>query len=212
MYKNIVFDVDGTLVDSTHCAKAAYRQVILEELGKTVSAGELAHGMRYPTLKALEVFGFTDIPDALAKYHSKVLQAFTQVNIYSGVEETLASIKQKNAILGIATARNKRELDGDVTFARIASRFDCIVCADDTERYKPDPDPLLLFFKQANARPQETLYIGDTKNDFLCAKSAGVHFALALWGAETREGIDAQYFLTRPQQIIELLDECRTVP
>jgi phosphoglycolate phosphatase-like HAD superfamily hydrolase len=206
MYKNIVFDVDGTLINSTNCAKAIYRQMIFEEFNKTISDAELANGMKWPTIKALEVFGFHNISDALKKYHAQLMQAFLTVNIYSGMADTLAILKENKKVLGIVTARNKSELNGDVAFQRIADNFNFIICADDTQKFKPDPEPLLLFFKQANAKPDETLYIGDTINDFLCAQNAGVHFGLALWGAETRDGIQAQYYFSKPEEILNVLD------
>jgi phosphoglycolate phosphatase-like HAD superfamily hydrolase len=109
-------------------------------------------------------------------------------------------------MLSIVTARNKSELDDDAGFQRVLKYFDFIVCADDTKKYKPDPEPLLYLLKKADAKYNETIYIGDAYTDFLCARNTGVDFGLALWGALNRNGIDAEYYFERPEDIIDILD------
>ena len=203
MYKNIVFDVDGTLINTRKCVREVYRKLAFEELGISYGDAELAKAMTWPTKQVLEILGFPDIPDALQKYHASLMQGFLSVNVYDGIPHTLDILKQ-NRLLGVVTARNKSEVKDDSTFGRIAGNFEYIITADDTKKFKPDPEPLLLFLKQSNAKPNETLYIGDAKTDFLCAKNAGIDFALALWGAETRDGIVADYFLSRPEEVLNI--------
>lgn len=204
--KNIVFDVDGTLINTGNCVKNVYRQLILDELGKTVSEEEIAKGRIWPTLKALEVYGFTNIPDAYAKYHANLMVGYQSVHMYEGMAETLKILKERNIRLSVVTARNRSELVDDVIFQRFAHYFDFLITADDTTKFKPEPDPLLLFLKKSNAKANETIYIGDAYTDFLCAKNAGIDFGLALWGAETRNGIDAEYYFSHPSEIPGILD------
>lgn len=207
MIKTIIFDVDGTLLDSVWCAKTIYRQMILEEFGAEISDEDLMAGMKWPTRKALQVLGFPNIPEANHKYHTRLMKLFESVKIYKGMAETLQILKKRNIPLGVVTARNQSEMDDDTAFGCIRSYFDSTVCADDINKYKPDPGPLKLLLKQLNVKPDETLYIGDMYNDFLCAKNAGVDFGLALWGAETRDGFSARYYFDRPEEILEILDK-----
>ncbi|MPN26740.1 Phosphoglycolate phosphatase [bioreactor metagenome] len=74
---------------------------------------------------------------------------------------------------------------------------------EDTPRHKPDPEPLFEFFARSGKKNDKALYIGDSANDQLCAKAAGVDFALAEWGATG--GIEAKYILKAPTDIFELL-------
>lgn len=67
------------------------------------------------------------------------------------------------------------------------------------------PEPLLKFIELSEVDKSETIYIGDTKYDLDCALGAGIDFALALWGAKSSIGIDANYILENPKQILELV-------
>ena len=77
--------------------------------------------------------------------------------------------------LGIVTA--KRRATVELAFARAAARarcFEVVVGADDTERHKPDPEPLLLALERLGARPAEAAYVGDSPFDVQAAQAAGV--------------------------------------
>jgi phosphoglycolate phosphatase-like HAD superfamily hydrolase len=83
--------------------------------------------------------------------------------------------------------------------------FKLAVCADDTEKHKPNPDPILKFIEISGDDKSKTIYIGDTKYDMECAFGAGIDFALALWGAKSSIGINANYILESPSQVLDLI-------
>ena len=90
-------------------------------------------------------------------------------------------------------------------FPSLSAFFRVVVCADDTERHKPHPDPMRFYMGRTRAQTNEILYIGDSVYDYGCASSTGVDFGLAVWGAKTTEGREATHFFAQPREIIELL-------
>nr|WP_243429334.1 HAD-IA family hydrolase [Defluviitalea raffinosedens] len=118
----------------------------------------------------------------------------------------MIKLNEMKILTSIVTSKTKEEFVNDFLPLRLNDYFKFVVCSDDTEKHKPNPDPILHFLKQSGADQSKSLYIGDTKYDMECALGAGVDFALALWGAKSSTGIDANYILEHPKQILELLN------
>jgi pyrophosphatase PpaX len=78
----------------------------------------------------------------------------------------------------------KRRSTVELAFERVplAHLFETIVGGDETERHKPDPEPLLLAAKRMGANPAETAYVGDSPFDVMAAKAAGMHAIAVTWG------------------------------
>lgn len=205
MYNNIIFDVDGTLIDTGTTVTSSYQKVIFEEFGRYFTREELAEAYALPTDKTFAKFGFKNVEEALQKYHVYLMQAFCNVKAYDGILKVLDFIGSNNITTGIVTARSKREVEEDPCLQSLITHFKHVICADDTKKHKPDPEPLLEIIKQTNAEISKTLYIGDTYFDFMCAKNSGVHFGLALWGAKETEGIEANYYFKKPEEILDIL-------
>src|SRR5699024_10472546 len=103
--------------------------------------------------------------------------------------------------------KSKREQEFiDLFYLFVLSNiFHYIISASDTENHKPHPDPLLFCLKELGADKNETVYIGDSIYDMQSAKSAGIKFALALWGSKTIKGFEtADYILNKPRDILTL--------
>lgn len=206
MYKCLVLDVDGTLIDTERAVFSTYQRVFFEEFGRNFTPEELKRAYGVPTEEALTRLGFKDVKAAAEKYHRWLMEAFTQVALFDGVQELLDRLQDKGIVMGIVTSRNKAEVTEDACFSKLAQRFDYIVCADDTVRHKPEAEPLLKIMEKSGCHKDEVLYIGDTHYDYLCAKNAGVDFALALWGAKNTDEIHAKYNLERPEEVLRILE------
>ncbi|MHB8063560.1 MAG: HAD family hydrolase, partial [Ruminiclostridium sp.] len=141
----------------------------------------------------------------LKNYYNYLVEGLAKCSAFDGIFEVIGSLKAKNIPMGIVTSRCKFEIDIDACLQGFISQFNSVVCSDDTTLHKPNPDPLLKAIEKMNAKPSETLYIGDTVFDGRCAKSAGVKFALALWGSNNAENIDADYYLKKPSDLLEII-------
>jgi pyrophosphatase PpaX len=105
-----------------------------------------------------------------------------QLQACAGMDDVLVRLKEEGRRLGIVTA--KRRITVDMAFAAVpvAHLFDTVVGGDETERHKPDPQPLLLAAERMGADPAETAYVGDSPFDVLAAKAAGMFAVAVTWG------------------------------
>lgn len=205
MYNYIIFDVDGTLLDTEIAVLSSLQKLVSEELNKNYSFEELKFALGIPGEVALNKLGITNILECSEKWNIYLKEYFHHVKIFDDIKESLVKLNEMGVLIGIVTSKTKEEFLNDFVPFGLTDYFKLVVCADDTEKHKPNPDPLLKFIELSEVDKSETIYIGDTKYDLDCALGAGIDFALALWGAKSSIGIDANYILENPKQILELV-------
>jgi len=203
MYKNIVFDVDGTLINTEDSILLALQEVLLTELNKKYKAVDLEFVLGVPGTATITEFGFSDPVKALKSWEEKMKTLAHKNIIFEGVMSLVTALKSSGHTLGIVTSRRERECYGDPLFELLADHFDYIVTADSTEKHKPDGQPLLYFLDISKSRADETLYVGDTQYDSSCAQHAGVDFYLAGWGAVEPQNIKSIEELTHPFDLMK---------
>lgn len=208
MFKCVAFDVDGTLIDSKEAILASLREVLREELGREFPEEELVPVLGIPGARGLARLGVPDVPAALAKWDAYVRQYDHLITVFPGIEETLTALREAGVTLGLVTSKTRVEFDHDFRRLGLTDYFNAIVCADDTPRHKPDPDPILKLLADTGLHPTDVVYVGDTVYDSRCARAAGVKFALALWGT-LNPAVPCDYRVQHPSDLLRL---CRTTP
>jgi HAD superfamily hydrolase (TIGR01549 family) len=200
-YKFIAFDVDGTLIDTEAAILAALHQMLLEETGRDYAPEELHFALGIPTVVTLGRLGFTDIERAVQAWDRCSTRFSHLIRVFPGVVETLQQLRDLGVTTGIVTSRTRAEIAAEVAPLGILPYFAHIISADDTERHKPNPEPVLKFLELAGARPEDALYVGDTRYDSQCAAAAGVAFGLALWGCKDA-GVPCRHRLGTPMNLL----------
>jgi len=203
-YSHIVFDVDGTLIDTENANLLSLRDVVKELLNQDLPINELRFAFSMTSNNALDRLGVKDFDRANYLWQKYYKNYEKDVTVFDGIQEALKQIKSKSCSLGIITSRTKAEYQNDFAPFGISRYFDVVVCADDTTNHKPHSEPMEKLLERANGNAKTTLYVGDTVYDMQCAQGAGVDFALALWGCKNPEVISATYRLSSPLQIIDL--------
>jgi len=210
MYELIIFDIDGTMIDTAEVVKKSYSYGMYEELGRDLTDEELARAFGVPTIQAIEILGARNIEKACSRYFESLFKYYREgVPLFDGVEELLQELKRRGVKCGIVTSRNRDEVANDTTLSSLMKYFSHIVSAEDTRKHKPEAEPVLKLMELAGAVPAGVIYIGDTYFDYMCAKNAGVEFALASWGARKDDRIRPDYLLTRPADLLDILDRGR---
>ncbi len=205
MFKYVVFDVDGTMVDTEEAVTFAYQSVIFQKHGRYFTEEELLKGYGVPTQKSLERYGFTDAESVMEDYYKYLIEGFKRCKAFDGINELIGTLKAMNLHLAVVTSRCSYEIKIDSCLQGFIDKFDAVICSDDTEKHKPHAQPLLKAMERLGAAPEETIYIGDTLFDSQCAGNSGVKFALAIWGSNNPDNIDADYYLKTPSQLLGLL-------
>ena len=192
---HVVFDIDGTLIDTEAAFQLALQETMEEFLGHSDSLAELHYTFGMPTETTLRVLGFPDVAAAHLVWERKCMEKLGKVRLYDGIPQLLDALLLRGYTLGIASSQSRREYE---------LVFGTVVLLEDTEKHKPDPDPLLYYMKVTGAKPEEVLFVGDSSGDMICARNAGVTGALACWGRYPAQ-IDTHYRASRPGQLLDLL-------
>ena len=179
----VLFDLDGTVVDSGSIILASMRHATREVLGEDYADEELMQAVGGPGLEAqMAVFAPDQVDELVRVYRAHNEPLHDELEACAGMESVLVRLHEEGRRLGVVTA--KRRSTVELAFARVplAHLFETIVGGDETERHKPDPEPLLLAAKRMGANPAETAYVGDSPFDVMAAKAAGMHAIAVTWG------------------------------
>lgn len=204
-YKHVIFDIDGTMLDSQFADLSALQRVMRELTGKEYEFIELYSALGIPGEAALMQLGVEDTIRANELWSRYMRELGHTMKLFTGVAELIIGLKNEGFRLGIVTSKNKIEYQNDFVPFGIDRCFDTIICVDDCKAPKPSPEPMLSYMQKTGAQPDELLYIGDTNYDSECARSAGVDFGLALWGCNMAKQIDSTYSFPAPEDVFNLL-------
>lgn len=206
MVTSIIFDVDGTILDTEHAILKSLQKILKEEVNKEYDVQDLRFCLGIPGKETLKQLNVENIDVVHPKWAKAVLDFSHDVSIFGQLEDTIKELSTLDVKLGIVTSKTRPELKAEFEPFGLNGYFEHITCACDTDKHKPHPEPLLTCLEQLKLPANEAIYIGDSIYDMQCAKSAGVKFALALWGAKTSEGFEeADYILQEPKDILGLL-------
>ncbi|MFT4171956.1 MAG: HAD-IIIA family hydrolase [Rhodocyclaceae bacterium] len=203
----IVFDWDGTLMDSTSLIakslQAACRDLELDvptayQANHVIGLG-LAEAIHYlaPTLPV------ADHPRLAERYRHHYLGQDIESDLFEGVPAFLAALREQGYSLAVATGKARRGLDRVLGHTGLAALFHATRCADETFS-KPHPAMLLELMDVLFVEPARTLMIGDTTHDLQMARNAGVHSVALTHGAHPLEALEAESPLAIVDSIIQL--------
>lgn len=204
MYKSVVFDIDGTLIDTRWVALTGLQRALLEVEGRHLTLDQLDFAFGIPSVETLEQLSVKDPSGCAEHWERAYAELFPHARLFDGVLETVERLHAMGVRLGVVTSKDAKEMEEDYRLLDFSRYFDCIVCADATKRHKPDPEPMRCYLTRSGMAPGDTLYVGDTVYDIQCGSGAGVDTALALWGARGVRDIPATYHLKRPEQLLAL--------
>ena len=204
-YRHIVFDIDGTLIDTEYAVLHSLQKTIKALSGKEIPCSKLRFALGITGTDALKQLDIKDIPYALRLWDKNMCGYATTVKVFDGITELLENLLKSNCNMGIVTSKTKEEFENDFYPFGISHYFKTITCADDTQEHKPNAAPLLKYLEISKADRRQILYIGDSEYDSMCAENAGVDFALATWG-NYNKNIKTDYFLERPTDVLSLID------
>lgn len=209
---HVVFDIDGTLVDTEAAFQLALQETMEQLLGHSAGMAELHYTYSMTTEAALRALGFPDIPAAHQLWERKCVEKLGMIRLYDGIPQLLEALLLRGYTLGIVSSSSRSEYRNLILPLGLGDCFKTVVLAEDTQEHKPNPAPILCYLERAAARPEEVLYVGDSAGDMLCAQGAGVHKALVCWCRTPAVGeIDTEYRLQRPGQLLDLLLQLEAV-
>lgn len=183
-YKQIVFDVDGTLIDTEYAVLHSLQDTIKHMTGKNIEIEKLTFALGITGNDALTCLGVEDVSGALSLWDKNMKKYMDRVCIFDMIIDLLKQLDRAGYELGIVTSKTREEFANEFSIFGVDDYFKTVICADDTDEHKPNPAPLLKYIELTKCKNEDLLYIGDSEYDLKCAMKAGTDFALAGWGAK----------------------------
>ena len=210
-YSTVVFDIDGTLIDTEDAIIHALQWALRKCTGKEYAPSELTFCLGIPGENALRQLGVPDIQTTLAVWDARFKESAGETGLFDGIRPLVETLHSRGIPLGIITSKTREEYQFDFLRRGIGEYFGCSICTEDSKTHKPHPGPMLEYLRRTGFPPEKAIYIGDSTYDMQCARSAGVDCALALWGCRRPDGILSDYRLLRPADLLKLVDDTVTV-
>lgn len=188
--KAVFFDLDGTLLDSVPMIIRVTRET-LAAMGIHIDDMTLRHAIGIPLKVQAHRFAPGREQQFLDDYRAAYLpQAHQDSRLFPGTLEMLRELRENGCLTGLVTSKNARGTSRAIELTGLTGMFDCVITADDVERYKPDPEPMEKAMAQLHVTAAESLYVGDSAFDVDMAQRAGVMMVGVSWGARTREELE----------------------
>lgn len=208
----VLFDLDGTLIDSERLILASYRHTMRKHLGHVPPEETWKATIGQPLVVQMKMFADREdkVSAMIRTYVDHNLANHNDyVNPFPGVRPLVEAIRESGRVLGIVTSKKRRATHMGLAQCDLpAEWFTAIVTADDVERYKPEPEPVLEALDQLGISGAEALFVGDSTHDMRCGRAAGVLTAAVLWGPYTRaqlEPTEPDVWLEEPGDLLTVL-------
>jgi len=215
-YKTLLFDFDGTLVDTVPQIVNSFQHVFLSLTGEKGDEKEILSTIGMPLEQAFYMFDETLREDAVANYrvHNKS-RLNTGVGIFLGINKMLETLKLNNINLAVVTSKRYDSARMTAEYFDIYKYFDVFISRDSTVKHKPDPEPIEKAVSEFlnkgipkdEIKYENILFVGDSIHDLSCAKNAGIACAIVDWTYMDKEEImknNPDYWINKPSDIYSL--------
>ncbi|WP_270940257.1 HAD family hydrolase [Romboutsia lituseburensis] len=204
-YKSVIFDIDGTILDTAKMNLIPLMKLIKEEKNKDMDYEDLLFALGLPGKKTLEQLGFENVEKSYEKWVRYVNEYEEGATLYTNMDKVIKDMHSKNVLCGIVSSKNKSQYEIDFMPTGLHDYMNVVILEDDTKNHKPHPEPLEKIIKMMEIDKESTIYIGDSVGDYKCAKACNIDFGLASWGAVDAKIIDAQIILEKPEDLLKFI-------
>ncbi len=205
MLKAVLFDFDGTIVDTTELIYESMRRATGEVLGQELRREVLLANVGQPLPHQMELLDPERAEELLESYrlHNEELHE-DLIEGFPNVEASLARLRDASLSLAVVTSKRRLSLEMALgSFPALRSAVDAFVTMEDTTEHKPHPAPLLKGLELLGDVPPETAaYVGDSPFDVAAAHAAGMSSVAVSWGVFTEEALRE----AEPDRLFENLD------
>jgi HAD superfamily hydrolase (TIGR01549 family) len=212
----VLFDWDGTIVDSAQAMFLSYRHAYEKHLGIVFPADDADFRTLVPMRLAESSAKFggekaADIAFSYNRYYEQ--EGYKTGRVYEGIREVLAELRKRGYPLGVASNKSWGRVGADVDYLELGGLVDAFVTSEDTVQRKPHPAPLLKLAEKLQVEPRYCAYIGDYRGDIIAAREAGMVSIAVMWGGmfptDTLLAERPDHVIDRPEELLDLFPGTR---
>ncbi len=208
MIKAVIFDMDGTLLDSETVSSASTDYAFRAVLGRSLTPEENAQLIGRPVSKVLSEW----YPDTGNKIYD-VSRSFFQerahlISPYPGIKDLISDLVEKFR-LAVVTSSRRRDAEVLLKNAALDSYIDFFIGQEDTKFQKPDPEPIELALSKLGVDANEAVFVGDQPYDIIAAHQAKVIAIGSTWGSGDADALEMyrpDYIVNNPRELTTLLN------
>ncbi len=190
----ILFDLDGTVIDSVRLIRESHRHAVRTVLGHEIPDAALLANVGRPLVDQMHAFSPDDVDDLVREFREWNLRMHDELlTPYEGMDDLLADLRAVGRRLGIVTSKNRPTVRRSFEVVPVRDRFEVVVDAEDSDVHKPDPAPLLVAIERfGGGTPASHCYVGDAPFDIRAARAAGITAIGVTWGFFPRDALEAE--------------------
>lgn len=205
--KAVLFDVDGTLLNTDKFINGAFRHTVLKHFNRKVTKKEISEIMGRPLAECYQYLCRVEEVAYLAKEHMDFQQRNLHLSLpFKNTEETLQKLQNAGIKIGAVTTRHTDTLHKTLKNARVFDYLQVIIDGDSVKNHKPHPEAVVKAMKLLEVRPSETIMVGDTQSDILAGKNAGTITVGATYGfyGKKIKNFDPDYLIGDISELLEI--------
>jgi pyrophosphatase PpaX len=203
-YQAVIFDLDGTVVDSVELIIVSFQHAIREVLGREVSREESVAWVGRPLREQMEHFS--------PEHAERLVEVYREFNhrehdrmlsLYDGIRQLLEHLRRAEVKVGLVTSKSRHTTQMAFDLTRIEEYFEATVCADEAAGTKPSAAPILACLEQLGVDAAQAAYVGDSPSDIQAARAAKVSAIGVTWGVFPVERLVAE----KPDLLVHTIPE-----
>ncbi|MEF9933910.1 MAG: pyrophosphatase PpaX [Clostridium sp.] len=207
--KGILFDLDGTLLDTNTLILESFKHTLKSHLNIEVEDREIINSFGEPLHVTLERYSKEEVKVMLDIYREfNIRNHDSMTKIFEGVESTLKLLKEGGFKLSIVTSKRAEVAIRGLELFNIKNYFDVIITPECTEKHKPNPEPIIEACRIIGVNPSECIMVGDSKYDMLCGERAGAYTCLVSYTAidiNSFDGINPNFKINKLDEILDIV-------
>lgn len=194
IYKGILFDLDGTLIDTNELILHTFDYTFEKVLQRKIPREELVSTFGKPLEDIMNAYSRELAQELLTTYRAYNQQMHDHfVTVFPTVPQTLTQLKALGLKLAIVTSKKREIAQHGLDFCQLAHYFDVFITPEDTNEHKPHPEPALKALDVLGLSAKETIMVGDSPYDIICGAQAGCKTAAVTYSVYDRPLLAAHH-------------------
>ena len=210
MIKAVLFDLDGTLLDTNELIYTSFVKTFKDKLNIELKKEEVTQFFGIPLGDPFKKYTNSENVDELVAYYREYNEAIhdTMCFAFEGVKELLTSLRDKGIKIAIVTSKRRELAERGMKIAGIYDFMDVIITPESTTKHKPNGDPAIKACNDLGIDPSEAIMVGDSPFDIYCGKNAGcktcgVNYTFI--DLNVLKESEPDYFIDKPLDILNLI-------